>query len=118
MVSEVVAKYGRESMKKNEDIADFSVGDSVNVHTIIREGDKERVQVYKGIVIARDGRGATETFTVRRVSHGVGVEKIFPVRSPHIAKIEVESRGRARRAKLYYLRGMTGKETRQKTTVR
>ncbi len=88
----------------------FSVGDSVRVHTRVVEGDKERVQVFQGIVIGRKGRGLNETFTVRRISYGEGVERVFPVHSPRIAKIEVEKAGTARRAKLNYLRKRKGKE--------
>lgn len=98
-------------------IPDFGVGDSVKVHVKIREGDKERIQVYAGTVIARDGKGSTETFTVRRISYGEGVERIFPVYSPSLAKIEIERRGQARRAKLYYLRQLTGKKTKIKEKV-
>jgi large subunit ribosomal protein L19 len=90
--------------------ATFSVGDSVNVHTRVVEGDKERIQIFTGIVIGRKGRGLNETFTVRRISYGEGVERVFPLHSPRIAKIEVEKKGRARRAKLNYLRGRKGKE--------
>ena len=88
----------------------FSVGDSVNVHTRVVEGDKERIQIFNGIVIGRKGRGLNETFTVRRISYGEGVERVFPLHSPRIAKIEVEKRGRVRRAKLNYLRTRKGKE--------
>src|SRR6266702_3546869 len=88
----------------------FSVGDSVRVHTRVVEGDKERVQIFAGIVIGRKGRGLNETFTVRRISYGEGVERVFPINSPRIAKVEVEKVGRARRAKLNYLRGRKGKE--------
>jgi large subunit ribosomal protein L19 len=77
----------------------------------VKEGDKERVQVYSGTVIARKGRGATETFSVRRISQGVGVEKVFPLHSPNVVQVEVEASGRARRAKLYFLRGRVGKKT-------
>jgi large subunit ribosomal protein L19 len=90
----------------------FSVGDSVKVHVKIKEGDKERIQMFSGTVIGRQGRGATETFIVRRVSHGVGVERVFPVHSPYLAKIEVESTSSVRRAKLYFLRTRTGKQSR------
>jgi large subunit ribosomal protein L19 len=93
----------------------FKVGDSVRVHTRVVEGDKERVQVFSGIVIGRKGRGLNETFTVRRISYGEGVERVFPLNSPRIAKIEVETEGKARRAKLNYLRNLKGKEA---TTVR
>ena len=87
----------------------FSVGDSVRVHTKVVEGDKERIQVFAGIVIGRRGRGLNETFTVRRISYGEGVERVFPVNSPRVDKIEVERQGRVRRAKLTYLRKRIGK---------
>ncbi|MGQ9662090.1 MAG: 50S ribosomal protein L19 [Kiritimatiellia bacterium] len=89
----------------------FEVGDTVKVHLRIKEGEKERIQVFKGTVIARRGRGDTETFTVRRISYGVGIERVFPVHSPHIERIEVESRGRTRRAKLYYLRHVSARRS-------
>lgn len=89
---------------------DFSVGDSVRVHTRVVEGDKERVQIFQGIVIGRKGRGLNATFTVRRISYGEGVERVFPVNSPRIARVEVEKAGTARRAKLNYLRTRKGKE--------
>ncbi|MEP7013962.1 MAG: 50S ribosomal protein L19 [Verrucomicrobiota bacterium] len=98
----------KEQMKT--EMPKFSVGDSVNVHTRVAEGDKERIQIFTGIVIGRKGRGLNETFTVRRISYGEGVERVFPVNSPRIAKVEVEKAGRARRAKLNYLRGRKGKE--------
>src|SRR3954470_22397677 len=88
----------------------FSVGDSVRVHTRVVEGDKERIQIFAGIVIGLKGRGLNETFTVRRISYGEGVERVFPTHSPRIAKVEVEKEGKARRAKLNYLRGRKGKE--------
>ena len=97
-----------------EDIPAFRVGDTVKVHVRIKEGDKERIQVYEGVVIARKGKGATETFTVRRVAYNVGVERTFPVHSPKLAKIEIARRGKVRRAKLYYLRERTGKAARIK----
>lgn len=92
-----------------KDLTPFKVGDGVRVHTKVREGDKERVQVYAGIVIARKGAGIHETFTVRRLSYGEGVERVFPVNSPNIDKIEVERESEAMRARLYYLRRRTGK---------
>jgi len=92
-----------------KDITPFKVGDGVRVHTKVREGDKERVQVYAGIVIARKGAGMQETFTVRRLSYGEGVERVFPVNSPNIEKIEVERESEAMKARLYYLRRRTGK---------
>jgi len=87
----------------------FKVGDGVRVHTKVREGDKERVQVFAGVVIAYKGSGIHETFTVRRISYGEGVERVFPVNSPNIEKIEVEKDSEVGKARLYYLRGRTGK---------
>ncbi len=92
----------------------FEIGDTVNVHTKIIEGNTERVQVFKGIVIAKKGSGVQETFTVRRVAFGNGMERVFPLNSPRIAKIEVERKGKIRRAKLYYLRDRIGKAARVK----
>ena len=104
-----------EKEQQKGDTNSFKVGDSVRVHTRVVEGDKERVQIFTGIVIGRKGRGLNETFTVRRISYGEGVERVFPLNSPRIAKIEVETAGTARRAKLNYLRKRKGKEA---TTVR
>jgi large subunit ribosomal protein L19 len=92
-----------------KDITPFKVGDGVRVHTKVREGDKERVQIYSGIVIARKGHGIQESFTVRRISYGEGVERVFPVNSPNIEKIEVERESENMKARLYYLRDRTGK---------
>ena len=92
-----------------KDITPFKVGDGVRVHTKVREGDKERVQIYSGIVIARKGHGIHESFTVRRISYGEGVERVFPVNSPNIDKVEVERESEVMKARLYYLRGRTGK---------
>ena len=97
-----------------EGIPAFRVGDTVKVHVKIKEGEKERIQVYEGVVIARKGKGATETFTVRRVAYNVGVERTFPVHSPKLDKIEIIRHGKVRRAKLYYLRERTGKAARIK----
>ena len=97
-----------------DDIPDFNPGDTVIVHVRVVEGGRERVQLFEGIVIARSGTGARETFTVRKVAFGVGVERIFPVHAPILAKIEVVRRGAVRRAKLYYLRDRVGKATRIK----
>jgi large subunit ribosomal protein L19 len=98
----------------------FKVGDGVRVHTKVREGDKERIQVFAGIVIARKGTGIHETFTVRRISYGEGVERVFPVNSPNIDKVEIERVSEAMRARLYYLRNRQGKAAvavREKRTV-
>ena len=92
-----------------DDVPDFGPGDTLRVHVRVVEGNRERVQVFQGVVIRRQGSGARETFTVRKVSFGVGVERTFPVHSPIIARIEVMSRGDVRRAKLYYLRDRIGK---------
>lgn len=102
----------------DSEVPDFRVGDTVRVQVKIREGDKERVQAFSGTVIARDGTRAAETFTVRRVSHGVGVERVFPVHSPHVTGIEVERRGKVKRAKLYFLRNLTGRKARMKIRSR
>jgi large subunit ribosomal protein L19 len=97
-----------------DDIPDFGAGDTVNVHVKVIEGTKERIQVFKGVVLRRQGGGVRETFTVRKESYGVGVERTFPVHSPNVAKIEVVTRGDVRRAKLYYLRELRGKKAKIK----
>jgi len=114
-MSNIIDKINAENLKK--DVTAFRVGDTVKVGVKIKEGDKERIQNFTGTVIARDGKSSTETFTVRRISFGVGVEKVFPVHSPYIAKIEVERSTRVRRAKLYYLRSRSGKSARLRTAV-
>jgi len=98
----------------NLEIPDFQPGDTVKVHSKIIEGDKQRIQVFEGVVIGRKGGGSRETFTVRKISYGVGVERIFPLHSPRIAKIEVVRKGLVRRARLYYLRELKGKAARIK----
>jgi len=103
----IITEITASQVKK--DITPFKVGDGVRVHTKVREGDKERVQVYAGIVIARKGHGIHESFTVRRISYGEGVERVFPVNSPNIDKVEVERESEVMKARLYYLRGRTGK---------
>jgi large subunit ribosomal protein L19 len=92
----------------------FGIGDSVDVHVKIKEGSKERIQQYSGTVVAREGTGIAETFTVRRVAFGEGIERVFPLHSPNVAKIEVIRGGKTRRAKLYYLRDISGKQARIK----
>lgn len=100
------------------DLPPFKVGDTVAVHVRVREGDKERIQVFQGLVIRRRGGGIGETFTVRKTSSGVGVERIFPVQSPLVTKVEIKSRGYVRRSRLYYLRDLTGKKARLHSKVR
>jgi len=94
------------------DIPEFGPGDEVDVHIRVIEGDKERIQVFRGLVIQRKGEGVNETFTVRKISSGVGVERVFPIHSPRIAKIERTRQGKIRRAKLYYIRKLRGKAAR------
>ena len=103
-----------QSVVKNQFPA-FKAGDTVSVYYKIREGNKERIQVYQGVVIQRNSVGVSETFTVRKVSNGIGVERIFPTNSPNIDKVEVNSHGKVRRSKLYYLRALTGKAARIKS---
>ena len=98
-----------EAEQYRKDKTDFAVGDSVRVHTKVVEGDKERIQVFAGVVIGKRGHGLNETFTVRRISYGEGVERVFPLHSPRVDKIEVERKGEVRRAKLTYLRKRLGK---------
>lgn len=98
-----------QSEQFRKDASSFSVGDTVRVHTKVVEGDKERIQIFSGVVIGKRGRGLNETFTVRRISYGEGVERIFPMHSPRIDKVEVERRGEVRRAKLTYLRKRIGR---------
>ncbi len=99
------------------DLPAFNVGDTVKIHVKIKEGSRERIQVFEGTVIAKKHGGINETYTVRRISYGVGVERTFPVNSPKIANIEVTRRGKVRRAKLYYLRDRVGKATRVKERI-
>ncbi len=108
----VIDRIEREGMRK--DIPDFGPGDTVRVHVKIVEGEKERIQVFEGIVLGRSGGGLRETFRVRKLSYGIGVERIFPVHSPRIEQIDVKRFGRVRRAKLYYLRDRKGKKAQVK----
>jgi len=107
-----------EGTQLRDDIPEFRPGDTVDVHVRVVEGNKERIQKFSGVVIARQGHGSTETFTVRKISNGVGVERIFPVHSPKLAKIERVREGLVRRAKLYYLRDRRGKSARIKEKMR
>jgi large subunit ribosomal protein L19 len=104
-----------EATQMKTDLPEFRPGDTVSVHVRVIEGDKERIQQFQGVVIGRHGAGMNATFTVRKISDGIGVERIFPLHSPRIAKIERMKEGSVRRAKLYYLRGLAGKAIRQKT---
>ncbi|WP_113651359.1 50S ribosomal protein L19 [Pedobacter namyangjuensis] len=110
-----LVKFVEEQVITKNEFPSFKSGDTVSVHYKIREGNKERVQIYQGVVIQRNSAGATETFTVRKISNGVGVERIFPVNSPNIQKVEVNGYGKVRRAKLFYLRSLTGKAARIKS---
>ncbi len=100
------------------DLPPFRPGDTVRVHVNITEGDKQRIQVFEGVVIRRRGGGPSSTFTVRKVSYGVGVERVFPIHSPSVTKVEIKSRGHVRRSRLYYLRKLRGKKARLRTKVR
>ena len=106
-MTDILLEVEKPALKTN--LPDFAPGDAIRVHVKVREGEKERIQIFAGVVIARRGGGARETFTVRKVSFGVGVERTFPVHSPSIAKVELVTRGDVRRSKLYYLRERTGK---------
>lgn len=101
-------------LNATKEVPSFKAGDTITVYYTIKEGDKERTQLFKGDVIQRKGTGATETFTIRKISHSVGVERIFPINSPLIEKIEINKKGRVRRARIYYLRNLTGKKARIK----
>ena len=111
-MNEIIRKIEAEQLKENA--PEFHVGDTVKVYAKIKEGNRERIQVFEGIVIARRNHGVRETFTVRRISYGVGVERTFLIHSPRLAKIEVKRHGIVRRAKLFYLRGLSGKAARIK----
>ena len=104
--------FANEQLK--ETVPSFNIGDTVRVHNRIKEGTRERIQMYEGTVIARHGGGISETFTVRRVAYGCGVEKTFPIHSPNVAKVEVVRKGKVRRAKLYYIRERVGKASKVK----
>ena len=110
---DVLSSVTNEYMKS--DIPAFNVGDTVKVHVKIKEGDRERIQIFEGFVLKRQGGGIGETFTVRRIASGVGVEKTFPIHSPLVEKIEVVRRGKIRRARLHYMRQRTGKSAKIKT---
>ncbi len=111
----VIELVEKEQLKT--DLPEFGPGDTVRVHLKVVEGERERIQVFEGTVIGRKGGGVRETFTVRKITFGISVERVFPVHSPRIEKIEVVTRGKVRRAKLYYLRGKVGKKSRVKTRI-
>ncbi len=106
-----------KSEQLKETVPVFNVGDTIRVHNLIKEGTRERIQMYEGTVIGKHGGGISETFTVRRVAYGVGVEKTFPLHSPHVVKVDVLRRGKVRRAKLYYLRDRVGKSSKVKELI-
>jgi len=108
----------QESYKPETNLPELNIGDTVKVHVRIKEGERERIQVFEGTIIAKKHGGIQETFTVRRLSYGVGVERVFPVHSPNVVKVEIVRRGRVRRAKLYYLRDRVGKAAKVKQQLR
>ena len=117
-MADIILEIEKEQLRK--DAPDFAPGDTVRVNYLVREGNKERIQAFEGVCIGRRGGGLSETFTVRKISSGIGVERIFPLHAPTVQGIEVMRRGRVRRAKLYYLRGRRGKAARiaeKRTTV-
>ena len=112
---DMIKAFTNEQLKK--EVPEIKIGDTVRVHNKIKEGTRERIQLFEGTVIARHGGGISETFTVRRISYGVGVEKTFPVHSPNVEKVETVRHGKVRRAKLYYLRGRVGKASKVKELI-
>jgi large subunit ribosomal protein L19 len=114
-MSNIIEQLEAEQLR--QDLPDFAPGDTVSVQVRVREGNRERLQAFEGVVIAKKNRGLNSSFTVRKMSHGVGVERVFQTHSPMIAKIELKRRGKVRRAKLYYLRGRTGKAARIKVRI-
>ena len=111
----IIEQLNQENVAKltaDHDVPEFAPGDTVRIHVKVTEGTRERIQLFEGVCIARKNRGVNSSFTVRKISHGEGVERVFPLHSPRIAKIEIAKRGAVRRAKLYYLRGRRGKSAR------
>lgn len=111
-MSDIVREVTLKRAQKNKNIADFKAGDTVSVYVRIREGDKDRVQLYKGVVLKIQGKGVSRSFTVRKISAGVGVERTFPFSSPALDRVELVSVGKVRRSRLYFLRGLKGKAAR------
>ena len=116
-MQEIINKIEQDQLEGKQ-VADFRVGDTIRVHNLIKEGNRERIQIYEGTVMQRQGHGIRETFTVRKLSNGVGVEKTWPLYSPFVAKIEVVRHGKVRRAKLNYLRDRVGKAAKVKELMR
>jgi len=114
MITKLIEKVNKLSLKPASSLDAIDIGSQVDVHVKISEGGKDRIQIYSGTIIARKGQSSTATFTVRRISHGVGVERVFPLHSPNVVKIETVKGGRVRRAKLYYLRNLRGKKAKLK----
>lgn len=110
-------KVVEEQFKNERELAEFSAGDTVTVHYKIKEGSKERIQNFRGVVIQRRGEGITETFTVRKMTSGIGVERIFPLNSPFVEQIDVNKKGKVRRARIYYFKKLTGKSARIKEKI-
>jgi large subunit ribosomal protein L19 len=115
-MNDIIKSIEAEQLKA--EVADFNVGDTVQVHAKVKEGNRERIQIFEGTVLKRQNGGARETFTVRKTSNGIGVEKTWPLHSPSIDKIEVIRRGKVRQAKLFYLRGRVGKKAKVKELIR
>ena len=115
-MNEIIKKIEAEQLKEN--VPEFNVGDTVRVHAKIKEGNRERIQVFEGTVLKKQGGGVRATFTVRKTSNGIGVEKTWPIHSPHVEKVEVVRRGKVRRAKLNYLRKRVGKAAKVKELVK
>lgn len=115
-MNDIIKNIEAEQLKA--DAPEFRVGDTVRVHALIKEGNRERIQIFEGTVLKRQGGGVRETFTVRKTSNGVGVEKTWPVHSPHVEKVEVVRKGKVRRAKLNYLRNRVGKKAKVKELVK
>ena len=115
-MNEIIKKIEAEQLKEN--VPEFHVGDTVRVHAKIKEGNRERIQVFEGTVLKKQGGGSRATFTVRKTSNGIGVEKTWPIHSPHVEKVEVVRRGKVRRAKLNYLRSRVGKAAKVKELVK
>ena len=115
-MSEALKKIAADSLKS--ELPKFNIGDTIRIGVNIREGDKERVQMFEGTVIAKKGSGVAETFTVRRVSYGVGVERVFPIHSPNVKSVQIVRYGKVRRSKLYYLRDRVGKAAKVKEQIR